>query len=66
MATLEQRVRAWFQQDESGLFACLRRSRLDLQALDREMAARQEDLLSIGRNAARLPTIRPLGTSLSR
>jgi hypothetical protein len=45
MAVLAQRVRAWFQADEHGLCALLRGSRLDLSALDRQMAIRQEALL---------------------
>jgi len=48
MAALAQRVSAWFQADEQGVFALVRRSRLDLAALDREMALRQEALLFAG------------------
>jgi hypothetical protein len=65
MARLAQRVRAWFQEDEEGIFESLRSSHIDLQALDREMAARQEALLSAGRNAARMPSSGPLGPAVN-
>jgi hypothetical protein len=48
MAVLAERVRTWFQDDEQQLFALARRSQLDLVALDRDMAAPQEALLSAG------------------
>jgi hypothetical protein len=48
MAMLAERVHTWFQDDEQQLFALARRSQLDLVALDRDMAARQEALLSAG------------------
>lgn len=64
MTTLAQRTRAWFQEHEDGIFARLRHGSVDLQALDREMAARQEALLSAGRNATRLPDARPEGPAL--
>jgi hypothetical protein len=65
MAALAQRVRAWFQADEHELFARLRHSRLDLAALDREMAVRQEALLSAGSaRTLRTGAARPAGSAL--
>lgn len=61
MARLAQRARAWFQEDEEGIFERLRSSHIDLQALDREMAARQAALLSPGLSPARMPGTRRLG-----
>jgi hypothetical protein len=49
MGALARRVRRWFAADESGLFELARRSPLDLVALDRELAERQETLLAAGR-----------------
>lgn len=48
MGTLARRVRRWFASDEEGLFTLARDSGLDLSALDRELATRQEALLSAG------------------
>lgn len=53
MAVLMQAVRAWFDFDENQLFGLAREmaqgGRIDLSALDHELAARQEALLSAGR-----------------
>jgi len=53
MAHLAGCVRAWFQADEQQMFAVARRGSLDLAALDREMASRQEALLSAGKSFTR-------------
>jgi len=53
MAALVHEVRAWFDFDEDQLFTLARElsqgGRIDLSALDHELAARQEALLSAGR-----------------
>jgi hypothetical protein len=49
MATLGMLARAWFEVDETEVFTLARRMPLDLAALDRDLAARQEQLLSAGR-----------------
>jgi hypothetical protein len=54
MTTLAERVRAWFHADEQQMFALAQRGHVDLVTLDREMASRQEVLLSAGRNFARV------------
>ena len=52
MAALAQHTRLWFQAEES-VFGLARRAGLDLGALDRRMALRQEALLWAGKNALR-------------
>ena len=49
MAALRRQAAEWFEADERGVFPLARRSLIDLAALDREMAARQEALLTAGR-----------------
>lgn len=48
MGTLTQHARRWFAAGEAELFEAARGSPLDLAALDRELAERQEALLSAG------------------
>lgn len=49
MAVLAQQVCAWFRADEQEVFAWARASRLDLNALDQEMARHQQQRLDSGR-----------------
>lgn len=64
MEALARRARAWFQADEQLLFALARHSGLDLVALDKEMAARQETLLSAERAVPRVYAARSVGPAL--
>lgn len=52
MGALARRARRWFAADESDVFELARQSSLDLVSLDRELAERQEALLTAGRAAA--------------
>lgn len=49
IAEVEAAAREWFSADEEAVFPLARLSLVDLRALDAEMAARQEALLSAGR-----------------
>lgn len=51
VARLAHHTRLRFQHDESELFELARQAPLDMAALDREMGAHQERLLSAGRSA---------------
>lgn len=65
MEALAQRVRAWFQADEQLLFTLARHSGLDLATLDKEMATRQEALLSAEASVPRVYAARSLSPALN-